>query len=92
MNLVYSREAIADLVRLRAFIAEKNPDAATRIGNDIVERVNRLRAFPEMGHAVTHAPEPRSIRDIVFGNYVVRYSVHSDAIIVLRVWHHFEDR
>ena len=92
MKLVYSRDAIADLVRLRAFIAEKNPGAAARIGNDIVERVNRLRTFPAAGRTVTHAPKPLSIRDIVFGNYVVRYSVHAGAIIVLRVWHHLEDR
>jgi hypothetical protein len=32
MKLVYSSEAVDDLVRLRAFIAEKEPSAATRDG------------------------------------------------------------
>ena len=31
MKLIYSAEAVQDLVRLRQFIAEKNPAAATRI-------------------------------------------------------------
>lgn len=58
----------------------------------MVDRVNRLCAFPEMGRSVVEAPEPDSIRDFVFGKYVVRYAVHGEALVVLRVWHHFEAR
>ncbi|MCK2148754.1 hypothetical protein MYE70_06705 [Marinobacter alexandrii] len=36
------------------------------------------------------APVPDSIRDMVFGKYIVRYSVHVSAIIILRVWHELE--
>lgn len=92
MRLVYSREALADLIRLRAFIAEKDPASAARVANEIVTRVNHLRAFPDMGRGVHLAPEPKVVRDAVFGNYVVRYSIHTDAIVVLRIWHHFENR
>ena len=42
MRLVYSAEALADLVRLRAFIAEKDPSAATRIGLELVARIENL--------------------------------------------------
>lgn len=45
-----------------------------------------------MGKAVEAAPDPQAIRDMVFGNYIVRYVVSARTIAVLRLWHHFENR
>jgi plasmid stabilization system protein ParE len=47
---------------------------------------------PRMGVMVERAPPPAEVRDMVFGQYVVRYSVHDNALVILRVWHHLEDR
>ena len=92
MKLVYSQEAVADLVRLRAFIADHDPGAAARIAADLVARMQHLCRFPEMGRGVVEAPQPDTVRDFPFGKYTVRYTVHDGAIVVLRIWHHFEDR
>lgn len=92
MRLVYSAEALADLVRLRAFIAEKDPSAATRIGLELVARIENLVAFPRMGHAIGPDSPSGALREMAFGNYVVRYSLHDNALAILRVWHHYEDR
>lgn len=92
MRLVYSEQAVADLVRLRAFIEEKDPSAAARVAADLIGRIENLQLFPLMGHSVTEAPQPDVVRDMVFGHYLVRYSVHATALIVLRIWHHYEDR
>ncbi|MGC1547399.1 MAG: type II toxin-antitoxin system RelE/ParE family toxin [Rhodanobacter sp.] len=92
MRLLYSPEAVADLTRLRAFIAEHDPAAAGRIASELVSRMDRLCAFPAMGHGVSEAPEGDAVRDFAFGRYVVRYSVHDGALVVLRVWHHREER
>lgn len=92
MKLVYSEEAVADLVRLRAFIAEKDPSAAARVAAELITRVENIRLFPEIGRSVSHAPEPEVVRDAVFGKYVVRYTTHSEAIVILRIWHHYENR
>lgn len=92
MRLLYSPEAVADLTRLRAFIAEHDPAAAGRIASELVSRIDRLCAFPAMGHGVPEAPEGDAVRDFAFGRYVVRYSVHDGALVVLRVWHHREER
>lgn len=91
MRLVYSVEAVADLQRLRAFIAEKNPPAAAQVAAELLTRVESLCTFPEMGRPVELAPTPGSIRDFVFGHYIVRYALHSQSVVVLRVWHHYED-
>ena len=92
MKLSYSAHAVDDLIRLRTFIEEKNPAAAARIAEELVKRIDSLLQFPDMGHAVASAPEPNSIRDVVFGNYVVRYVSCGEVLIVLRIWHHDENR
>ena len=90
MKLVYTDEAIDDLKRLREFIAMHNPTAAARIATELVGKIELLPDFPKMGAPVEMAPVPDSVRDMAFGKYVVRYSVHASAIIVLRVWHGLE--
>ena len=90
MKLVYTDEAVEDLKRLREFIAVHNPSAAGRIATELGSKIELLPGFPRMGTPVEMAPVPDSIRDMVFGKYVVRYSVHVSAIIILRVWHELE--
>ena len=90
MKLVYTDEAIEDLKRLREFIAVHNPSAAGRIATELVSKIELLPDFPRMGTPFELAPVPDSIRDMVFGKYIVRYSVHVSAIIILRVWHGLE--
>lgn len=90
MRLVYTDDAIEDLKRLREFIEVHNPAAASRIASELVGRLELLLESPKMGSPVELAPESGSIRDMVFGKYIVRYSVHQSTIIILRVWHSLE--
>tara|TARA_B100002019_G_C21095449_1_gene510786 strand:+ start:412 stop:693 length:282 start_codon:yes stop_codon:yes gene_type:complete len=90
VKLVYTDEAIDDLQRLREFVAVHNPSAAARIATELVGKIELLPDFPRMGTPVEMVPVPDSVRDMVFGKYVVRYSVHASAIIILRVWHGLE--
>ncbi|MGY2437597.1 type II toxin-antitoxin system RelE/ParE family toxin, partial [Escherichia coli] len=85
MKLVYSEESVADLVRLRAFIAEKDPLAAARVATELIARIENLRLFPTMCRAVELAPDPKAIRDAVFGKYVIRYATHAETIVILRI-------
>nr|WP_251048246.1 type II toxin-antitoxin system RelE/ParE family toxin [Halomonas sp. ISL-56] len=86
--MVYTDEAIEDLKRLREFIAIHNPSAAGRIATELVGKIDLLPDFPNMGTPVEMAPD--SVHDMVFGKYVIRYSVHTSVIIILRVWHELE--
>ena len=90
MKLVYTDLAVLDLRRLRAFIETTNPATARRVANEIVEHIGRLPRFPRLGHPVELAPDPQSVRDLIFGPYVVRYSIHKATIAVLRVWERSE--
>jgi len=68
MRLVYSEDAVTDLVRLRACIAENDPSAAARIAQELIARIDNLSLFPYMGRGVTQAPQPDVVRDMVLGN------------------------
>ena len=92
MKLKYSSDAVEDLMRLREFIAEHDPVAAGRIAQRLVTGIRTLKAYPRLGHPVSRAPDPQSVRDLVLGSYVVRYVVFDTHILVLRVWHHKEQR
>lgn len=92
MNLVYTDVAIKDLKRLRTFIAVHNPQAAGKIAAILIEKLSLLKNFPYLGSPVIQAPEVGAVRDIIFNDYVVRYSVHRHTIIVLKVWHSLEQR
>ncbi len=90
MKLVYTDEAIEDLKRLREYIAIHNSSAAAKIARELVGKIELLLNFPRIGTSIEMTPVADSIRDMVFGKYVVRYSVHTSAIIILRVWHSLE--
>jgi plasmid stabilization system protein ParE len=95
VKLAFSREARGDLVRLRAFIAKHNPAAAQRLARRLIQGIERLLRNPRLGRRVTVAPDqvaPEEIRDWVVGEYVVRYLIADERIVVLRVWHGKEQR
>ncbi len=90
-TLLFTQSAVSDLKRLEAFIAEHNPDAAQRISLRIRQAVGKLVLFPEIGRPVA---ELDNVRELVAGNYVVRYthSQEQDQVIILRIWHGKEYR
>jgi len=91
MSIQYSQEAIDDFVRLREFIAVKNPYAAKHVAEKLLSGIEKLKVFPEIGLPVQRAPQPEKIRDLFITNYTVRYLIGDDSIFILRVWHDKEN-
>ena len=95
MKLAFSREARGDLIRLRAFIAGHDPAAARRVARRLIQGIERLIRHPRLGKRVAIAPgeaAPEEIRDWLVADYVIRYLIANERIIVLRVWHGKEHR
>ena len=91
MKVEFSQESIEDLTRLREFIQHKNPLAARRISAELLEGIERLKQFPQIGLTVMSAPDPENIRDLIVGDYTVRYLLAENLIFILRVWHNKEN-
>jgi plasmid stabilization system protein ParE len=94
VKLVISRAATADLVRLRAFLADKNSAATQRALAGLVDAIDSLAVFPERGRAC----DAFGLRELIvpFGRsaYVVRFAhdPQQREIIIVRVWHGREAR
>lgn len=89
MKLQFTEQALDDLVRLREFIAEKNPAAAIHISEQLIESIDRLRDQPDLGSRVESLS---GVREWVARDYVVHYLLLTDTLIILQIWHGREDR
>ncbi len=90
MKIIFTPEAVNDLQRLREFIEIKNPEAVSRIAKSLQIGIKKLKDFPNLGVEVK---EDKSglIRDLILGDYIVRYLPLKKIIHILRVWHQKED-
>lgn len=94
MKLIVSRAASADLERLRAFLVDKNPNAAQRAVAVLVRAIDSLVLLPDRGSPSGVSGARELIVPFGRSAYVVRF-VHDsqgDEIIILRIWHGREAR
>jgi toxin ParE1/3/4 len=86
MNIIWSPEAIQDLISLRAYIAEESPAGARRIVLRILRDVEHL--LPDNPHMGRPGRVPGT-RELVIPRtpYVVPYRVQRNVIQILRVYH-----
>ena len=87
-QVIWSDAAIADLESICSFIAERNPDAALRVGRQVLEHTRLLVEFPMIGPAYPRGSHGH-LREIVCRPYRIFYDVSEDArrVEVLHVWH-----
>ena len=86
MTPIWSPEAIADLVALRAYVEEDNPAAAQRIALHILHNVESLLPNrPQMGRP-GRVPGTRELV-IPRTPFIVPYRLLGNTIQILRVFH-----
>ena len=87
-KVIIAPSARADLETIVRFIARRNPDAATRVGYELIVRAEGLARFPEMGREV---PEFKSsdLREVVCRSYRIIYRLkrQQQHIEIVRFWH-----
>ena len=88
-EVIWLPQALRDVDRLYRFLLEKNPHAAQKAAETILNAAAPLKKFPELG---TSVPDKPSFREIVaaFGHsgYVIRYTQsRSGSVLISRVWH-----
>ena len=82
---MWESDAISDLIELREFIEQENPEAASRVANDILHSVDNLLDHPILGKA----GRIHKTRELVVSGtpYTVIYLAESELITILRVLH-----
>jgi plasmid stabilization system protein ParE len=91
-QVIFSPEAIQDLVRLRRFLEPESPVAAEQAAKTIIESLQALRQNPHIGRPVDELPEEYRDWIIEFGRsgYIARYYIDGNMVIVLAVRHQKE--
>ncbi len=69
-----------------------NPLAAQSEAASLLTSIGQLKTFPYLDVEVKQAPDPAIVRDLLVGQYTVRYLTRPEKIDIFRVWHHKEDR
>ena len=89
MPVVFSPEALADLIEIRTYLGDLSPGAASRIAVQLVAACDRLEHLPERGRPglVAGTRELPSIWP-----YVIVYRITFEAVEIVRIWHRFQDR
>jgi plasmid stabilization system protein ParE len=84
--------AARDIDRLRDFLKSKNPLAAQRAAKRILEGVNILTDNPAAGVPVEELLDYRElILPFGSGEYIVRYRLEDEQVVIVRVRHSREE-
>jgi toxin ParE1/3/4 len=89
VRVAWAESALAQLEQLVEYIGREDLAAAYAIRDRIVERVEQLRSFPELGPT-----GKRGTRQLVIvgTSYVASYRVRSDVVHIVAVWHSAQRR
>ncbi len=74
-----------DLGAVVAFIATKNPEAAFRIGNELLDTALALTTFPKRGTSIKSRP---GLRKLTHRHWLIIYQVNENTrwIEIVRIW------
>lgn len=80
-----TEEAQADLGAVVRFLAQKSPEAAERIGHELLDAALTLTVFPRRGAPVRRRP---GLRKLTHRHYLIFYQVNEAAgwVEVVRIW------
>ena len=85
-KIAFAPQAIDDLAEVVRYIARENAEAAERIGNTLLDRVEILVQFPKLGPPY---PKREGVRTLVSKRYLIFYRLveREERIEILRYWH-----
>jgi toxin ParE1/3/4 len=82
----WTKQALGDLEAVGDYIARDSPAIAQVFVNRIINSIVRLESFPFSGRIVPESGR-ESIREVIFRNYRIVYSLENDTIYILTIFH-----
>ena len=61
-QVVWTASALQELKEIREYIAHDDPEAASRVGNELVSHVGILASFPQIGPVYPQCGDPNGQR------------------------------
>lgn len=85
MRSIFLPAAIADLEEIGDYIARDNPRRAVSFVAELRSQCVKLTRSPE-GYRLR--PElGDGIRSCAYGNYIIFFTIHADALLIVRILH-----
>jgi toxin ParE1/3/4 len=87
-TVVLSPKAVGDLESIIRYIALNNPEAAWKVGQNLLNKTKELSQFPSKGQKVLEFNSP-DIRQVILKPYRIVYRIEEDKkrISIARFWH-----
>lgn len=87
-TVILSPKAVGDLEAIVRYISLSNPEAARKLGQNLIDKTKELSQFPFKGQQVPEFNSP-DIRQLVLKPYRIVYRVEADKkrISIARFWH-----
>ena len=82
----WTPQAADDLDAIADFIAQDSPHYASLFVLDVLQAVERMNQFREMGRIVPETNSP-DIRELLLGNYRIVYRLKFDTPEILTIYH-----
>ncbi len=80
--------ATSDLQEIKSYIAEDNIDAATKVVKEIIEKIESLAKFPEIGTMLMYKIRLKSkYRYAICGQYLIFYIYEDNTVSIQRILH-----
>jgi toxin ParE1/3/4 len=86
MRIIWTTTALRRLDAIAQEIAHDDPERARTWVDDVFASVARIGQFPESGRVVPEVGKP-NIREILFGNYRIIYSIRSQRLYIRTIRH-----
>jgi toxin ParE1/3/4 len=87
MKIRWTRPFAQNLEAAREYIRADSPTAAVHVIQRVLEALEKISRFPEVGRASKHMP---GIRHLPIPNtpLILIYRIQYDTIELLAIWHH----
>ncbi len=82
----WSIGALDDLESISAYIEQDSPEKAREIVKGIIEKIEQLKQFPNIGRKFPDR-EDDQLREIIFKNYRIVYEIKEEIIEILIIAH-----
>lgn len=85
-QIIWTRRASIQLENAQNYIARDAPFAADSFIDRVLELVEELLRYPEIGRVIPEYENPR-FRERVFGHYRIMYTVEEGTVRILALFH-----
>ena len=84
----WTTKAADQLEGIVKHIQEDNPEAARKVAQAILDRIENLKLFPRLGRP---GEELEGTRELLSPPYVIVYRLKDDVAEILYIWHGAQD-